>query len=557
MSLNIHNVSFGYPAGEPLFENVSIAIADGGKTSLIGDNGTGKSTLLKIITGELQPLSGEVSHTEGLWFVPQHFGQYDKLTVAGALGIEAKLRALETILVGSFAEEDFAALADDWDIAQRAESALREWGLDDFGPGRPFSSLSGGGRNADGGLLSTLDRPFNTLSGGEKTRVFLAGIALHSPALVVMDEPTNHLDAEARRKLYAMIGKSRAAMLIVSHDRTLLDLMDTTWELTSRGAEKFGGNYTHYREVRDARLAAMAQQIAEKEKALRTARQTARETLERQQRSESRGGRKAAGEGIPRIMLKTLKDSAAATTSRLRGAHSEKVGAAEECLREKRAGMPREAAIRIKLSDSALHTGKTLVEGQGVNFSYGGGKNLWDEPFDFRVESGERIVVRGGNGSGKTTLARLILGELQPTEGEITRADARILYMDQQYSLVDGTLTVAQQAAVFNTRNLPAHIVKTELHRFLFPAGTWDKPCGHLSGGEKMKLVFCSLLIGDSAPDAFILDEPTNNLDIRSLELITAALKDYGGTVVVISHDARFLEEIGVTREIVPGRKVL
>ncbi len=534
MSLNLHNISFGYPAREILFENVSLSVADGEKASLIGDNGTGKSTLLRIITGALQPLSGEVSRPDSLWSVPQHFGQYDSLTIAGALGIDRKLQALESILAGSIAEEDFSALADDWNIIQRAETALPDWDLSGF----------------------NLDRPFKTLSGGEKTKVFLAGIALHDPALVVMDEPTNHLDTEARQKLYTLIEKSRASMLIVSHDRTLLDLMQTTWELTARGAEKFGGNYTRYREIRDARLGALSQQIGEKEKALRQARQTARETIERQQKSESRGGRKAAGEGIPRIMMKTLKDSAAATTARLKGAHSEKVGAAEEELREKRAEMPRAADIRIKLSDSSLHTGKTLVEGRGVNFSYGG-RPLWNEPFDFRIGSGERIVIRGGNGSGKTTLARLILGELQPTEGTITRAGARILYIDQQYSFIDDRLTVAQQAAAFNTRNLPDHVVKTELHRFLFPAETWDKPCGALSGGEKMKLIFCSLLIGDSAPDVFILDEPTNNLDIRSLELITAALKDYEGTVIVISHDAKFIEDIGVTKELLPGKTVL
>ncbi len=536
MSLNLHNVSFGYPARETLFENVGLSVAvggrnaDGEKASLIGDNGSGKSTLLRIITGALEPLTGEVSRPDRLWFVPQHSGQYDGLTIAGALGIEGKLRALESILSGNAAENDFATLADDWDIVQRAEAALAEWNMADF----------------------ALDRSFNTLSGGEKTKVFLAGIALHDPELIVMDEPTNHLDTAAREKLYALIERSRAAMLIVSHDRMLLDLVQTTWELTSRGAEKFGGNYTHYREIRDARLGALSQQIGEKEKALRLARQTARETLERRQKTEIRGGRKAAGEGIPRIMMKTLKDSAAATTARLKGAHSEKIGAAEEELREKRAGMPRDASIKIKLSDSALHAGKTLVEGRGINFSYGG-RPLWDEPFDFRIGSGERIVIRGGNGSGKTTLARLILGEIQPTEGGITRADARILYIDQQYSLVDDSLTVVQQAAGFNTRNLPDHAVKTELHRFLFPTETWDKPCGALSGGEKMKLILCSLLIGDSAPDLFIFDEPTNNLDIRSMELVTAALKDYEGTVIVISHDAKFIEDIGVTKELIPG----
>jgi ATPase subunit of ABC transporter with duplicated ATPase domains len=175
---------------------------------------------------------------------------------------------------------------------------------------------------------------------------------------------------------------------------------------------------------------------------------------------------------------------------------------------------------------------------------------LWPEPLDFQIFSGERIAIKGGNGSGKTNLLRLILCQLQSTVGVVEREAFSSVYIDQEYSLVDDRKTVIEQAMAYNTRNLPEHEVKTELHRFLLPAAAWDKPCGALSGGEKMKLIFCCLLISDSSPGMLVLDEPTNNLDISSMEIVAGALAGYRGTLLVISHDAAFLHSVGVQREI-------
>jgi ATPase subunit of ABC transporter with duplicated ATPase domains len=526
--LQINDLSYVHADRTPLFEGVSFAVENRQKIALIGPNGSGKSTLLRLIAGLEKPVSGGIAVGGRCYYVPQHFGQYNGTTIAGALGIDRKIDALHAILSGDLSEANDAVLGDDWSIEERAAAALDAWGLSGFG----------------------LDQPLETLSGGEKTRVFLSGIAIREPALILMDEPSNHLDRSARERLYALIRDFPGAMLVVSHDRTLLDLLDTTLELGPKGVTPYGGNYEFYKEQRENKLRALQERIDEREKSLRTAQRAAREAAERKEKQDVRGRGKMKKERAPRILLKTIADGAAASAKRLNAAHAEKIESITQEISHLREQNPVRQALKIKFDDSTLHTGKMLVTADRVNFSYGE-KPLWPRPLSLVVRSGERIAIEGENGSGKTTLLKLILGALEPTEGTIVRADGlQSLWVDQEYSLIDNDLTVFEQVQRFNTRQLPEHLLKTELHRFLFPADTWDKPCGRLSGGEKMRLICCCLLVGNAAPDLFVLDEPTNNLDIPSLELVTGALRDYRGTLLVVSHDRYFTREIGVERTI-------
>ena len=520
-----------HPDRELLFRGVDLFVGAGEKISIIGGNGTGKSTLLGIMSGALKPAGGELSYEGTVYCVPQHFGQYDGLTVAGALGVEPRIAALRSILAGDVSEANYAALDDDWQVEEHAESALARWGMGDAG----------------------LMRRMSEFSGGEKTRIFLAGIELYQPSSVLMDEPTNHLDTAARRLLYETIRLSKASIVVVSHDRALLNLIGTTYELTPTGLVRYGGNYEFYKQQREQELHALQSRIEEKGKALRLARRTATEAMERKNRENARGARKQKGEGVPRIMMDTIRGKAEATTARLKDVHSEKIGGIADELHRKRQQLPPARQLKVDLDDSALHRGKLLIEARDMNFGYGG-EPLWEPPLTFRIESGDRIVVRGDNGSGKTTLMRIILGLLEPLSGIVRRTEFTHLYLDQDYSLIDDEFTVFGQVSQFNGRCLPEHEIKTLLHRFLFPAGTWDKRCSALSGGEKMRLVFCCLLASNGTPDLFVLDEPTNNLDIQSLETVTAALREYRGTVLVISHDDYFIGEIGAGLQIVLER---
>ena len=387
----------------------------------------------------------------------------------------------------------------------------------------------------------------SSLSGGQKTRVFLAGLAIHEPENVLLDEPSNHLDGAGRQLLHGFLKATASTLLVVSHDRQLLNLLDTVGELSPQGIAMYGGNYAFYAEQKQLERNALSQDVRNREKALRTARETARETLERQQKQTARGKKSQDKAGLPTIVLGMMRNSAENSASRLKGVHAEKVGALAQELSELRQQLPDISQMKLQLDDSALHRGKLLFEAQDLNHDYGPGP-LWREPLSFRLHSGERLALQGLNGAGKTTLIRLLLGELAPTQGTLHRAGSRTVFIDQDYSLINGALTVYEQAQHFNATGLAEHEVKIRLARFLFPNACWDKPSRTLSGGEKMRLLLCCLTIGQQAPDLVVLDEPTNNLDLQNLEILTAALNDYQGTLLVVSHDAHFLEQVHAQR---------
>ncbi|RGP10190.1 ABC-F family ATP-binding cassette domain-containing protein [Parabacteroides gordonii] len=525
MCISVQQLSYIHADKEPLFQNINLTVNKGEQVSLVGNNGSGKSTLLRIIEGGLKPVSGEVVCSSQPYYVPQHFGQYDQLTVMQALQVESKIKALLAIIAGDASIGNFTALDDDWNIEERCLAALSFWGLQ----------------------YIRLDQPMCTLSGGEKTKVFLSGLQIHSPEIILMDEPTNHLDTGSRNKLYGFIESSRATMLIVSHDRTLLNLLPYTCELDRSTISLYGGNYEFYKEQKEQALAALQNQLSEKEKELRLAKKIAREALERKNKSSSRGEKSAVKKGIPRIMMGAMKEGAENSTVKLKNVHDDKMSAISSSITDIQTALPNMRQMKTDFNSPDLHIGKILVTAKDVNFGYGESR-LWQDPLNLQIKSGDRIRFSGNNGAGKTTLLKLLLGELEPTEGTITRADFKYIYIDQEYSIVQPHLTVFEQLEQFNLFAKPEHELKMILSRFLFPVGTWDKSCSKLSGGEKMRLAICCLMVSNSTPDLFILDEPTNNLDIQSVNIITAAIKDYNGTVLLVSHDLYFVKEIKINR---------
>mgnify|MGYP000616318987 FL=1 len=529
MSIIIKDLSYTHTDKEVLFSNLNLIINSGEKTALTGNNGCGKSTLMRILAGEAAPSAGSVHCSGHLYYVPQHFGQYDGRTVAQVLGIDRKLTALHAILNGDTAEEHFARLDNDWNIEERTQAVLHAWHLNGI----------------------SLLRPLEGLSGGEKTRLFLAGMELKEPDTLLLDEPTNHLDTAGRKRLYDFVHRTSATVLVISHDRTLLNLLPAICELSRNGLACYGGNYDFYKEQKEVHRNALQQQLEEKEKALRLARKTAREMEERKARQNTRGEKASIKKGIPRILLGGLKNHAENSSSKLSNVHAEKTDKIQQEITNLKGSLPQTNKLKTDFNASALHTGKILVTAQNINFHYpDSNTNLWTVPLSFQLRSGNRFCIKGDNGSGKTTLLKLITGELTPTGGTIERADFTYIYLDQEYSLIQNEYTVSEQAEAFNLRHLPEHETKTILNRYLFPQDVWNKPCSKLSGGEKMRLAFCCLMIADNTPDLFILDEPTNNLDIESIEIITATIRNYQGTVLAVSHDRDFLKETGIEQEI-------
>ena len=263
-------------------------------------------------------------------------------------------------------------------------------------------------------------------------------------------------------------------------------------------------------------LNALQQQLEEKEKELRLARKIAREVTERKEKQNVRGEKASARKGIPRIMMNTLKDRAEKSTTKLNDIHAEKAEKLTGEMTQIRSSLSDAAVLKTDFDTSGLRIGKILITATDINFGYKD-ELLWKDPLSFQLKSGDRLCIEGSNGCGKTTLLKLITGNITPKEGTLLRADFKYVYLNQEYSIIQNERSVLQQAEAFNIRNLPEHEVKIRLNRYLFPSTVWDKPCKKLSGGEKMRLAFCCLMISNNTPDMFILDEPTNNLDIQSI----------------------------------------
>jgi ATPase subunit of ABC transporter with duplicated ATPase domains len=388
-----------------------------------------------------------------------------------------------------------------------------------------------------------------SLSGGEKTKVFLAGISVHQPRFVLLDEPSNHLDILGRQLLYDFIQANKSAMIVVSHDKKLLNLLDAVCELSNHGIKVYGGNYDFYREQKQIENNALNNHIQSRETALKRAKEKEQKTLERQRRSDSRGKSKQEKSGVARILMKTMRNRAENSTSKLKNVHSEKIGGIRQELQELHMSLPGIDKMKFGFDNAALHKGKILFTAVNINYRYGE-DFLWKEDLNFTITSGERIALKGINGSGKTTLIKLILSSMEPQRGTIYRADNKSVYIDQDYSLINNKLNVYEQAQHYNTCALQEHEIKTRLNRFLFPKDDWDKRCSALSGGERMRLILCTLTINNKSPDIIVLDEPTNNLDMQNVEILTGAVNDYQGTLIVVSHDEIFLEQINIERTI-------
>lgn len=525
--LILQNLNYRQHGNTILPANIRLSVTRHSKVALVGNNGTGKSTLLKLIAGVFLPSEGKVIVDSKPYYVPQHFGQYNELTVAEALGLGDKLNALREILDGNATESNLSLLDNDWSIDERCREALAHWGMAGLDP----------------------DQCLNALSGGQKTKVFLAGISIHEPELILMDEPSNHLDTGGRQHLYDFITSCSATLIVASHDRSLLNLLSSVYEISKKGITLYGGNYDLYAEQKQLEINALNHDVQTKEKMLRKAREVERDTLARQQKLDARGKKKQEKAGLPTISMKTFKNNAEKSTARIREVHSEKTGDLRQELNQLKDALAGPDKMKFGFENTELHKGKVLVSAENINFGYGQSL-LWKEPVSLKIISGDRIVINGANGSGKSTLIKLVLGELEPLCGIIHSAENKTVYIDQDYSLINNQLSVCEQAYEFNVNGLQEHEIKTRLNRFLFTKADWDKQCGVLSGGEKMRLILCCLSIRNQFPDMILLDEPTNNLDLQNVEILTGAMKNYQGTLIVVSHDPVFCKEIGIEKTI-------
>lgn len=525
--LILQNITYQLPTKEVLLDHISFTIKYRAKIALVGNNGTGKSTLLKIISQTIPANDGEIQQEGTLYYIPQLTNTYDRLSVAEVLGIKKKIEALRHILSGETDEAYYQDLEDDWTIEERAQQALEEWQLKDI----------------------QLSQSLSTLSRGQRTKVFLAGISIHNPDIILMDEPSNHLDNKARQQLYHLIQHSKSTILIVSHDRELLNLPDEIMELSPNGIQHYGGDYQFYLDQKRIQSDSLINQAEHLHKELRRAKEKERESIERQQKLDARGKKKQEKAGVARIMMNTMRNKAERSTSKLRDVHIDKISSIGTALKQISEALPNMDKMKFGFENSNLHQGKTLFIADNINFGFDS-KQLWEHNLNISIRSGERIAIKGDNGSGKTTFVKTITNDNKPSCGKVENYIKHSIYIDQHYSLINKDLSIYETASTFNKSNLSEAEIKTRLKHFLFGVDDWEKNTNAISGGEKLRLILCCLTLSKVAPDILILDEPTNNLDLQNLCILTNAINSYQGTLLVISHDNTFLNEIGINREI-------
>jgi ATPase subunit of ABC transporter with duplicated ATPase domains len=518
-------VSWRTPDDRPVLDRVTLSVADE-KTGLVGANGSGKTTLARILAGELAPTGGSVTRGGTVAYLPQDFNPQGDQSVAQALGIEAKLAALNRLCAGHALPDDPATLDDDWDVEARVAAVLDRLGLAHL----------------------ALDRRLETLSGGETTRVVLAALFLRRADLLILDEPTNNLDADSRQALYAALRDWPTGLLAISHDRTLLRLMDRIVELSPHGPRVYGGNFDLYAELRAAEDAAAERDLTEAAKTLRKARREAQAARERQQRRTAQARKNAPKAGIPTIMLKKLRNAGERTTARLAATHDAKVADAGAAVRAAQDRVDDRRRLDISLSPVELPTGKIVLDLQAVSFRHPGGPPLL-EGFDLRMVGPERVAVLGPNGSGKTTLLRLILSEIRPTAGTVSVGVERVSCLDQRAALLRPDRSVLDNFRASNP-DLSETTCRLTLARFLFRTEAVHRLAGTLSGGERLRAALACVLTGVNPPQLLMLDEPTNHLDLDSLANLEQALRLYTGALLVVSHDRTFLDNVGVTRRV-------
>lgn len=447
------SLTFAWPDGSEVFTGLDLAVGPG-RTGLIGLNGCGKSTLLRLIAGELAPRSGVIRTRGGLGHLPQTLVLDTALRVDEVLGVADRRAALDAVESGDVRPEHFAVIGDDWDIEERAPATLDGLGLGHIG----------------------LDRAIGEMSGGECVLLRLAALLLERPGVLLLDEPTN-LDAHARRRLYDAVDAWTGALLVVSHDRELLERVDRIADLREGSVTWYGGNLSAHEEA-----------LAVEQEAARRMVRVAESDVQRQKRELADAHMKLArrkryGQKMwdtkreTKVVMGQRRRSAQESAGKHRVLHTERLAAARERLDEAESAVREDEEIRVELPGTRVHPGSEVLLLRDPVPPYG-------PPLrgELMVRGPERIALTGRNGAGKTALLQLIAGQLTPLSGEATPLVATG-FLPQRLDVLDDASSVVRNAA----RSAPDrtdNAVRARLARFLFKGAAADRPAGPFRAGR-------------------------------------------------------------------------
>jgi ATP-binding cassette subfamily F protein 3 len=527
-----------------LFAGISFAVPKGSRLALVGPNGCGKTTLLRILVGLDEPSGGTISRAKNLriGYLPQEAG----FEMGGTVW-DACLDVFSDLLAR---QEELARLEAEMAVPQTREPALLRYGhlqqeFDRRGgytyPTRIKQVLTGLGFSPDDYRLS-LDH----LSGGQRTRAFLARLLLSDPDLLMLDEPTNHLDIAAVEWLENYLSQWEGAVVIVSHDRYFLDrVANGILEMAFGATEHYPGNYSAYLQTRELRWEHRRDTFeAEKEKLLKEVDYIKR-NISGQNVSQAKGKLRRLSrivQAIEQIGMEAVLNQKWAETSGEVIIATSPFGPEEAERRVRALTPPRRTLPRLRLNlRTAPRSGELVLRTSGLKVGYPD-RLLFSCP-DFLLRRGDCGALIGPNGAGKTTFLKTVLGQLAPLEGEVTLgASLKIGYFAQAHEGLDPENTLFQEIDSLMPNWLPGQ-VRDYLGKYLFSGEEVFKKVSVLSGGERGRLALAKLALQDT--NLLLLDEPTNHLDIPSQEVLEAVLDDYGGTILLVTHDRYLIDALG------------
>jgi ATPase components of ABC transporters with duplicated ATPase domains len=497
--VTLRSLIYELPQGKILFKDINLTLNEK-RYGLVGPNGVGKSTLAKLLVNELQPTNGEIESSHPVAYFAQT-EEPPEMTVA----------------------EFLTQIWEDTRVEAKLVSLLSE--------GIP------------------LEQSLQRVSGGQWMRLRMLKAFNDNQGMLILDEPTNNLDSNTRELIREFIREYSGALLVISHDRDLLEEMDSILELSSQGLQTYGGRFSFYKEekAREEEREARELDVLRREK--KKAEREYHDKMDNQLKRMREGKKKGESGSLPRIIVGGLKRKAHVTLAKTHLKAESAVQDKQESFREKWESSKKQTRLKLSLPETSVPEGKQIIKIENFNFRYHDAEmNQWPTSIDLIMKGPRRWALSGDNGSGKSTLIdaltrknRFLRGR---SEGVAELSEVPWAYLDQNYALLNSEQTVLEN--VMETSRFDMKEVRNQLAFFQFMGEQPNQKVASLSQGEKLKCALAKILLASPAPQLIILDEPTNNLDLVSLEILENALSDFEGALLVVSHDEVFLQNIGV-----------
>ncbi|MEE8876916.1 ABC-F family ATP-binding cassette domain-containing protein [Pseudomonas helleri] len=521
--VTLEGVSYQLPDGSPLFSDLNLHL-DQRHTGLVGRNGVGKSVLAHLIAGDIAPTAGRCLRTVKVYYLAQHITHAPGQTVADLAGVQSIINALERIEQGSTAPGDFDAVGEQWNIRQQLLDQLAHNNLEHLTPLTPTSRLSG----------------------GEAMRVALMGAFMSEAELLILDEPTNHLDREQRLALQAQLSHWPKALLVISHDRELLETMTRILELSALGLASYGGGYSFYAQAKAQQQSAAEQQLAHAKLERNRQEQRLREQAEQLERRQARGNKSASSRNQAKILLGRQKERSQNSSGKLQQHQQAAREALSVRVRQAASLVERQQAVFVYAPTTSQHSAAHIAELVDARLPYG------FEPLrtlSLTLSRGQRVALLGPNGCGKSTVLKVLAGQVPIPAGQ-AGVHVKTAYLDQHLAMLNLECSVLEQLQALN-RQLTESELRTRLAQLGLGAEQVNRPCAQLSGGERLKAAMACVFYAEQPAQLLLLNEPANHLDLVSLLALENRLNQYTGTLVVTSHDQRFLDAIGITHRLI------